>query len=341
MCRLLESGDVPGALSQVGHIVAAQPVAPPVQPDAPATAPILAPVPPPTERLADVVIARPPPKLSLLSLSPAECGADGVYVFAAAQITVWVRIVSAPGETATIQVRADRAATGSKRQRFAKCANGATGALRAACAASAQIPRFVCVVYRRRQLSGCGHFAASLSGGRCPRHFPRFEAQQGRGFDTVKIVTLTDAEVTGARVREELDRMTKYVGGNGFDDADDLAVMFVSSHGFAENDLKLSDIQKTGFAWEEGVRRIRALPATNVLLLLDNCFSGGAGYALPPTGEAAFRRRIRHSTPCNIRISPRLPPADLTKKVSRSKVSGTVRSRMRFFVRWKGGCYRR
>lgn len=332
VCRLLEAGDVPEALQRVGRLVAQQ-LKTPVRPEEENTAilPPLAPLPPVTEKLPDEIVAHPPPRVELISLTPAERQPTGDYTTTAAEIQVKVRIIAAPGDTPRLSVHANRDAAGSKRVRLQEegqapgerttvvtllPGDNQISLTAAGGRGSEGTPTIIRVRYapadapvrktRELYVLSIGiakykdtditplRFAATDA-----RSIARaFEAQQGLLFDRVKAVTLTDEEATGARVREEFSRMEQYVRDNGFnDDSEDLAVIFVSSHGFPEgeafyfapHDMSLKDMARTGVSWEEGVRRVRGLPATNVLLLLDNCFSGGAGYALQDT-DKPYRR---------------------------------------------------
>jgi WD40 repeat protein len=110
---------------------------------------------------------------------------------------------------------------------------------------------------------------------RSPR-LPLFEDPQAR--------TLINEQATARGFRAALDQMESYISQHNFrDHPDDVAILFIASHGiadkgkfyFAPYDTAISDLPGTSIDSTEIVERLKKLAANNVILILDHCFSGG------------------------------------------------------------------
>jgi helicase len=87
---------------------------------------------------------------------------------------------------------------------------------------------------------------------------------------------LTDSEATGARLRAELQRL------GTTSTADDVVVVSVSGHGSDTHELATYEadpynLTGTTLPLDEFTELISAIPAKHLLVILDCCFSGGAG----------------------------------------------------------------
>jgi uncharacterized caspase-like protein len=104
-----------------------------------------------------------------------------------------------------------------------------------------------------------------------------YRKQSGKLFKTVTVNKLVNPQATRANLVLALENMRKTLT------PDDTAIIFVSSHGFADNDefffalndASLEDISKTGISWREILKRLEDLPAKYVVLMVDQCHSGG------------------------------------------------------------------
>jgi WD40 repeat protein len=117
-----------------------------------------------------------------------------------------------------------------------------------------------------------------------------FKGQQGKLFSKVEVQTLQNEGATVAEVNKKLDWLKASVGPR------DYAILYVSSHGFADpatnsfyfapHDVRLEDLTKTGIAWQKILETLNDISARNVVLILDNCFSGGVNKELIKQAQA-------------------------------------------------------
>jgi hypothetical protein len=106
----------------------------------------------------------------------------------------------------------------------------------------------------------------------------------GRGFANENVIELLDARATAAAVFQALDKLATQVGPN------DLVVFFLSSHGAPPRDYGEAGVSRPVFYdfddrknppdFRQLLDRFAQLPARNLVLLIDTCFSGGAANQL-------------------------------------------------------------
>ncbi len=90
------------------------------------------------------------------------------------------------------------------------------------------------------------------------------------------ITLVTDSEATSTRLRAELKRLAQESS------SDDVVVISFSGHGSDSHELvtyeaDLYNLTATTLPLEEFTDLVSAIPARHLLVVLDCCFSGGAG----------------------------------------------------------------
>jgi hypothetical protein len=121
------------------------------------------------------------------------------------------------------------------------------------------------------------------------------------GFDEATSIQLFDRSATTAAVRAALARLTAAAGPN------DLVVMYISSHGMERNFGKAgvtipvffdTDVGADPYAlldYEELVKLFAQIPAKQLIMLIDACYSGGATTLMTTVAISARNVKLSHS----------------------------------------------
>jgi uncharacterized caspase-like protein/WD40 repeat protein len=132
-------------------------------------------------------------------------------------------------------------------------------------------------------------------------------------FHSVQADVVTGERATNAGIIAALDKAVQASQSETFrDDADDLVVVYLSTHGlepsdtgeangyyFATLDTKLSNDrtqQVPGLALKTLVEKLKQVRSSNVLLLMDNCFAGAIGQALKTGGAGRVQALAQYGS---------------------------------------------